>query len=102
MLNWDESIDTETEQTVERMSSFDLFLVRMHLQWPKANTKILLIIAVTRYVLQVLLTFIAKYDVPIENGLFYIQHCGAVSEQNSIVNSVPVDNWTGELAIIFS
>ena len=32
----------------------------------------------------------------------YIKHCWGVYEQNSIVNTVHVDDWTGEWAIIAS
>ena len=38
----------------------------------------------------------------IENELCYIKHCLGVYEQIGIVNSVPVDDWTAELAITTS
>ena len=36
----------------------------------------------------------------LENELDCIKHCNGVYEQNNIVNSVRVDDWTAELTII--
>ena len=41
-------------------------------------------------------------DFHLKYGLCCIKHCWGVYEQNSIVNSVRVDDWTAELAIIGS
>ena len=58
--------------------------------WPLASLKL------------TLLAIIAKYEFPIRIALYCIKHCWGVYEQNSIVNSVHVDDWTVELAIIAS
>ena len=41
-------------------------------------------------------------DFQLKYGLCCIKHCWGVYEQKSTVNSVRVDDWTGELAIIAS
>ena len=41
-------------------------------------------------------------DFHLKYGLCCIKHCWGVYEQNIIVNSVSVDDWTAELAIIAS
>ena len=48
-----------------------------------------------------LLAIIAKCNFPISEMSFVcINHCWGVYEQNSIVNSVGVDDWIAEWAII--
>ena len=44
----------------------------------------------------------AKYGVPISEWAWFIKDCWGVYEQNSRVNSVHVDGWIAELAIIAS
>ena len=46
--------------------------------------------------------FFTKYGFPISEWALCSKYCWGACEQNSIVDSVPVDDWTAEWAIIVS